>query len=114
VLSSGGTITAPPSSLFTPGAGGTESQDWAGNRAPVFRWAGARLLTLITDRLDGEGAGIKSVTFEINGEYAYGLLGSEIGVHRLVRISPLTRCPPPHRSPASSSIRKSMTTSKST
>ena len=54
-----------------------------------LRWAEREgFQTVITDRLEGEGAGIKSVTFEVNGENAYGLLQSEIGVHRLVRISP--------------------------
>ena len=54
-----------------------------------LRWAERDgFQTVITDRLEGEGAGIKSVTFEVNGENAYGLLQSEIGVHRLVRISP--------------------------
>jgi peptide chain release factor 2 len=54
-----------------------------------LRWAERHgYETVITDRLEGEGAGIKSVTFEINGENVYGLLQSEIGVHRLVRISP--------------------------
>jgi peptide chain release factor 2 len=54
-----------------------------------LRWAEREgFPTVITDRLEGEGAGIKSVTFEVNGENAYGLLQSEIGVHRLVRISP--------------------------
>ena len=73
-----------------PGAGGTESQDWAEMLLRMYlRWSeGERFQTVITDRLEGEGAGIKSVTFEINGENAYGLLQSEIGVHRLVRISP--------------------------
>ena len=73
-----------------PGAGGTESQDWAEMLLRMYlRWAEQqRFNTLITDRLEGEGAGIKSVTFEVNGENAYGLLQSEIGVHRLVRISP--------------------------
>jgi len=73
-----------------PGAGGTESQDWAEMLLRMYlRWAEKqKFQTVITDRLEGEGAGIKSVTFEVNGENAYGLLQSEIGVHRLVRISP--------------------------
>ena len=73
-----------------PGAGGTESQDWAEMLLRMYlRWAERHgFQTVITDRLEGEGAGIKSVTFEVNGENAYGLLQSEIGVHRLVRISP--------------------------
>ena len=73
-----------------PGAGGTESQDWAEMLLRMYlRWAERQgFSTVVTDRLDGEGAGIKSVTFEVNGRNAYGLLQSEIGVHRLVRISP--------------------------
>ncbi|MGA3019433.1 MAG: peptide chain release factor 2 [Bryobacteraceae bacterium] len=73
-----------------PGAGGTESQDWAEMLLRMYlRWAErAGFQVVVTDRLEGEGAGIKSVTFEINGDNAYGLLQSEIGVHRLVRISP--------------------------
>ena len=73
-----------------PGAGGTESQDWAEMLLRMYlRWAERDgYPTVVTDRLEGEGAGIKSVTFEVNGENAYGLLQSEIGVHRLVRISP--------------------------
>src|SRR3954469_10997390 len=73
-----------------PGAGGTESQDWAEMLLRMYlRWAEREgFKTVVTDRLEGEGAGIKSVTFEVNGENAYGLLQSEIGVHRLVRISP--------------------------
>jgi peptide chain release factor 2 len=73
-----------------PGAGGTESQDWAEMLLRMYlRWAERnRYEVVVTDRLEGEGAGIKSVTFEVNGENAYGLLQSEVGVHRLVRISP--------------------------
>jgi len=73
-----------------PGAGGTESQDWAEMLLRMYlRWAERKgFPTVVTDRLEGEGAGIKSVTFEVNGENAYGLLQSEVGVHRLVRISP--------------------------
>jgi peptide chain release factor 2 len=76
--------------VIHPGAGGTESQDWAEMLLRMYlRWAEREgFQTVITDRLEGEGAGIKSVTFEVNGENAYGLLQSEIGVHRLVRISP--------------------------
>jgi peptide chain release factor 2 len=83
---------ASKSAIMTihPGAGGTESQDWAEMLLRMYlRWAErTKMETVITDRLEGEGAGIKSVTFEVNGENAYGLLQSEVGVHRLVRISP--------------------------
>ncbi len=73
-----------------PGAGGTESQDWAEMLLRMYlRWAERRgFRTETLDLQDGEEAGIKSVTFTVNGENAYGLLTSEIGVHRLVRISP--------------------------
>jgi peptide chain release factor 2 len=73
-----------------PGAGGTESQDWAEMLLRMYlRWAERMgFETVVTDRLEGEGAGIKSVTFEVNGENVYGMLLSEVGVHRLVRISP--------------------------
>ena len=73
-----------------PGAGGTESQDWAEMLYRMYtRWAdknGYKVLEL--DYLEGEEAGIKSVTFEIIGENAYGYMRGEMGVHRLVRISP--------------------------
>jgi peptide chain release factor 2 len=73
-----------------PGAGGTESQDWAEMLLRTYlRWAERNdFKAVVTDRLEGEGAGIKSVTFEVNGENIYGRLQSEVGVHRLVRISP--------------------------
>jgi peptide chain release factor 2 len=76
--------------VIHPGAGGTESQDWAEMLLRMYlRWAELNgYEAIVTDRLEGEGAGIKSATMEINGENAYGLLQSEIGVHRLVRISP--------------------------
>ena len=73
-----------------PGAGGTESQDWAEMLLRMYlRWAERhKFEAVITDRLEGEGAGIKSATVEINGENVYGQLQAEVGVHRLVRISP--------------------------
>ena len=73
-----------------PGAGGTESQDWAEMLLRMYlRWAEKRgYRTEVTDYQVGEEAGIKSVTFLVEGEFAYGYLSSEIGVHRLVRISP--------------------------
>ncbi len=72
------------------GAGGTESCDWAGMLYRMYtRWAERKGYSVeVLDYLDGEEAGIKSVTFQVNGENAYGYLKSEKGVHRLVRISP--------------------------
>lgn len=72
------------------GAGGTESCDWVSMLCRMYqRWADKKgYSTQILDFLDGDEAGLKSVTIQINGEYAYGYLKSERGVHRLVRISP--------------------------
>ncbi len=72
------------------GAGGTEACDWAGMLYRMYsRWAAAKGFELeVVDYLDGDEAGVKSVTFQVNGENAYGYLKSEKGVHRLVRISP--------------------------
>ena len=72
------------------GAGGTEACDWAGMLYRMYtRWAAAKGYEVeVIDYLDGDEAGIKSVTFQVNGENAYGYLKSEKGVHRLVRISP--------------------------
>ncbi|OGK88544.1 MAG: peptide chain release factor 2 [Candidatus Rokubacteria bacterium GWC2_70_16] len=73
-----------------PGAGGTESQDWAQMLTRMYlRWAErAGLKAEVVDLLAGEEAGIKSATITVTGEYAYGYLKGEIGVHRLIRISP--------------------------
>lgn len=72
------------------GAGGTESCDWAAMLYRMYtRWADKKGFSVeVLDSLDGEEAGIKSITFQVNGENAYGYLKSEKGVHRLVRISP--------------------------
>lgn len=73
-----------------PGAGGTESQDWAEMLLRMYvRWAERHDFEVtILDRVDGEEAGIKSASIEIKGQYAYGFIKAEKGVHRLVRISP--------------------------
>lgn len=73
-----------------PGAGGTEAQDWVEMLYRMYtRWAGKSGFKIEElDYLDGDEAGIKSVTFEVIGENAYGYLKGEMGVHRLVRISP--------------------------
>ncbi len=80
------------SALLTihPGAGGTESQDWAAILMRMYtRWAERRgFVAKVLDLLPGEEAGIKSVSIEVTGDYAYGYLKAEKGVHRLVRISP--------------------------
>jgi peptide chain release factor 2 len=72
------------------GAGGTEAQDWAEMLLRMYlRWSERRgFKTELIDQLPGDEAGIKSVTFTIEGKYAYGYLRSETGIHRLVRISP--------------------------
>src|ERR1700721_996900 len=86
-----------------PGAGGTESQDWAEMLLRMYlRWAEQQgFKTEMNDYQDGEEAGIKSATFTIMGEYAFGLLAGESGVHRLVRISPFDSAKRRHTSFAS-------------
>lgn len=73
-----------------PGAGGTESQDWVQMLYRMYsKWASSNNYSVKElDYLEGDEAGIKSVTFLVSGEYAYGYLKGEMGVHRLVRISP--------------------------
>ncbi|MGA2558388.1 MAG: peptide chain release factor 2 [Terracidiphilus sp.] len=86
-----------------PGAGGTESQDWAEMLMRMYlRWAEQQgFKTEINDLQDGDEAGIKSATFTILGEYAFGQLAGESGVHRLVRISPFDQAKRRHTSFAS-------------
>ncbi|HEX2343481.1 MAG TPA: peptide chain release factor 2 [Vicinamibacterales bacterium] len=86
-----------------PGAGGTESQDWAEMLLRMYlRWAERRgLKAEVVDLQPAEEAGIKGATVEVKGEYAYGLLLAEAGVHRLVRISPFDQAARRHTSFAS-------------
>jgi peptide chain release factor 2 len=86
-----------------PGAGGTESQDWAAMLLRMYlRWTERKgFKNEILDYQVGEEAGVKSVTFMVSGEFAYGYLASETGVHRLVRISPFDAAARRHTSFAS-------------
>jgi peptide chain release factor 2 len=86
-----------------PGAGGTESQDWASILLRMYlRWAERRGLgASVLDETPGEEAGIKNATIQFSGENAYGLLAGETGVHRLVRISPFDQAARRHTSFAS-------------
>jgi peptide chain release factor 2 len=97
--------TDPLNAIVTvhPGAGGTESQDWAEMLMRMYlRWAERQgFRTEINEIQDGDEAGIKSATFTITGEFAFGLLSGETGVHRLVRISPFDSAKRRHTSFAS-------------
>jgi len=86
-----------------PGAGGTESQDWAEMLMRMYmRWMERRgFKREVMDTQPGDEAGIKSVTFLVSGDYAFGLLAAEAGVHRLVRISPFDQAARRHTSFAS-------------
>ncbi len=86
-----------------PGAGGTESQDWAEMLLRMYlKWSERRgFRRELLDYQPGEEAGLKSVTFTLTGEYAFGLMSAEAGVHRLVRISPFDQAARRHTSFAS-------------
>ena len=86
-----------------PGAGGTESQDWAEMLLRMYmRWMERRgFKREVIDHQPGEEAGLKSATVTVTGEYSYGLLSAEAGVHRLVRISPFDQAARRHTSFAS-------------
>jgi len=95
----------PGNAIITihPGAGGTEAQDWAEMLLRMYlRWAERKgFQTEILDFQEGDEAGIKSVTYLLRGDYAYGYMRSEVGIHRLVRISPFDASKRRHTSFAS-------------
>ncbi len=97
--------TDPLNAILTvhPGAGGTESQDWADMLLRMYlRWAERQgFKTEINDYQDGEEAGLKSATITISGDFAFGQLSGETGIHRLVRISPFDQAKRRHTSFAS-------------
>ncbi len=97
--------TDPLNAIVTvhPGAGGTESQDWAEMLMRMYiRWGERQNFKVeINEIQDGDEAGIKSATFTITGDFAFGLLSGETGVHRLVRISPFDSAKRRHTSFAS-------------
>jgi peptide chain release factor 2 len=97
--------TDPLNAILTvhPGAGGTESQDWADMLLRMYlRWAERQgFKTEVNDYQDGEEAGLKSATITISGEFAFGQLSGETGIHRLVRISPFDQAKRRHTSFAS-------------
>ncbi len=97
--------TDPLNAILTvhPGAGGTESQDWADMLLRMYiRWAERQGFKIeVNDYQDGEEAGLKSATVTISGEFAFGQLSGETGIHRLVRISPFDQAKRRHTSFAS-------------
>jgi peptide chain release factor 2 len=97
--------TDPLNAILTvhPGAGGTESQDWADMLLRMYiRWAERQGFKVeVNDYQDGEEAGLKSATITISGEFAFGQLSGETGIHRLVRISPFDQAKRRHTSFAS-------------
>ncbi len=102
-LLSGGNDANSAIVTIHPGAGGTESQDWVEMLLRMYlRWSEKHgYKTEITDFQEGDEAGVKSVTFLVEGEFGYGYLSAEIGVHRLVRISPFDSAARRHTSFAS-------------
>jgi peptide chain release factor 2 len=103
VLLSGESDSSNAILTIKPGAGGTESQDWAQMLLRMYlRWAERKgFKATVIDETPGETAGIKSATVRVEGENAYGLLSTESGVHRLIRISPFDQAARRHTSFAS-------------